>query len=76
MPTTFNVFRLGTFADLDTDDSNRQVEDAGLLEGKSFGSSTDPLYNQIQTFSPGGMAILAEPARIAMTTKEISTSSR
>ena len=53
MATTFNVFYLGTVADLDPIEGNNTAENAANILGTTFGSPTGPLYNQIQTFSPG-----------------------
>ena len=53
MATTFNVFYLGNFADLDTTEGNTLVENAAALVGQTAGSPSDPLFQNIQTLSPG-----------------------
>ncbi|MFW2542011.1 Hint domain-containing protein [Primorskyibacter sp. 2E107] len=54
MPTTFNVFNLGTFSQLDVNETDSVAENAGLLTGQTFGGPGNPLYNSIQTFAPAG----------------------
>lgn len=53
MATTFNVIYLGQQADLDTTDGNNTAENAGALEGLTFGGLGDPLANHIHQWSPG-----------------------
>ena len=53
MPTTFKVFSLGVQADLDTVEGNSVAENANALVGLTIGSAAAPLYNEIQTLSPG-----------------------
>jgi len=53
MATTFNVFYLGNFAEIDTVEGNSLAENAGVLVGETIGSSSDPLFRNIQTFAPG-----------------------
>ena len=42
-------FSLGNIADLDPDESNFDSENAGLLVGQSFGSSSNPISANIET---------------------------
>jgi Ca2+-binding RTX toxin-like protein len=44
MPSTFNWLYLGSVRDLDRDEGNTRVERSDDLEGRVFGSSSDPLY--------------------------------
>ena len=53
MTTTFNVFYLGTVPGLDPVEGNNTAENAASILGTTFGSPGGPLYNQIQTLSPG-----------------------
>jgi len=53
MPTTFTVFSLGNFADIDPIEGNNLAEDADLLEGLTFGGVGDALLNSAQTLTPG-----------------------
>lgn len=53
MTTTFSVFYLGTVAGLDPTEDNNIAENAASILGTTFGSPGGPLYNQIQTLSPG-----------------------
>ncbi|MHA6264747.1 Hint domain-containing protein [Arenibacterium sp. CAU 1754] len=53
MPTTFNVLYLGVQADIDTVEGNNNAEGAAALVGLTIGSVTDPLWEQIQSLSPG-----------------------
>lgn len=51
MPTTFSVLSLGQFADIDPNEGNNTAENASNLVGMSFGTSSDPLFNNEATFS-------------------------
>ncbi|SFJ40336.1 Hint domain-containing protein [Celeribacter neptunius] len=53
MSTTFDVFYLGTIGDLDPFESNSTAENAGTIVGSTFGTTTDPLHQQVHSFSPG-----------------------
>lgn len=55
MPTTFNVFFLGSTGNfwLDSTEGNSTVENAASLQGASVGSATNPLFSRIVQFSPG-----------------------
>ena len=48
---TFEVFYLGTMTDLDLDESNTASEYAEKLVGLTFGSDTDPLWQEITTLT-------------------------
>ncbi len=54
MATTFNVFNLGNFSELDVNESDGIVENADLLINQTFGDASAPLYNSINTFAPAG----------------------
>jgi len=51
--TTFDVIFLGVLADMDTVEGDLDAENAGALVGLTLGSNGDPLYDHIQSFSPG-----------------------
>ncbi len=53
LAATFDVFYLGTAADIDPTEGNSASENAGALVGTTFGSIAAPLFNQIQSFAPG-----------------------
>lgn len=53
MPTTFNVISLGTFASIDPTEGNTIAENASSLVGRTMGTVHDPLWEQVQQFSPG-----------------------
>ncbi|MGL5011676.1 MAG: Hint domain-containing protein [Paracoccaceae bacterium] len=53
MPTTFNVFFLGTLTDIDTTEGNTNAEGAAALNGLTFGGVSNALLNNAQVFSPG-----------------------
>jgi len=54
MPTTFDVFYLGTSGTfIDPTEGNSNAENAALLNGQTFGTSGTPLSGQVQEFSPG-----------------------
>lgn len=53
MPTTFNVFSLGVFADIDPTDGNTLAENAGVLVGTTIGGPGNALLNNAVTFAPG-----------------------
>ena len=53
MADTFGVFYLGNFASLDPTEGNNTAENAGALVNQTFGSATDPLYDDLQELSPG-----------------------
>ena len=53
MADRFNVFYLGNVASIDPTEGNSITENAASLQTQSFGSSTDPLYDNIQSMSPG-----------------------
>ncbi|QQA43993.1 Hint domain-containing protein [Pelagovum pacificum] len=54
MATTFNVFYLGNnFGSIDPTEGDSEAENASLLINRTYGSTSDPLYNRIQTLSPG-----------------------
>ncbi|SEK39244.1 Hint domain-containing protein [Roseovarius nanhaiticus] len=55
MPTTFNVFFLGSTGNfrLDPFEGNNTVENAAGLQGASSGSTANPLSSRIVEFSPG-----------------------
>jgi len=56
MPTTFTVFSLGNFADIDPTEGNNLAENAGLLVGETFGGVQDALLNSAVTLQPGTTA--------------------
>ncbi|WP_158623211.1 Hint domain-containing protein [Pseudorhodobacter sp. E13] len=45
------VFYLGTFADMDTNENDYVAENAGNLVGQKFGGSGAPLYNNIKSLT-------------------------
>ncbi|PPB80198.1 Ca2+-binding RTX toxin-like protein [Albidovulum inexpectatum] len=47
MPTTFKWIYLGTGPSIDPTEGNTQAENASSLVGRTFGTSTDPLYGRI-----------------------------
>lgn len=53
MPTTFNVFSLGTGPLIDPTEGDHTIENAGALVGNTYGSSGDPLFGRIKSLSPG-----------------------
>jgi len=53
MSTTFSVIYLGVLTDIDTVEGNYAAENADLLVGMKFGSTDDPLFGNIRTWSPG-----------------------
>lgn len=53
MSTTFDVFYLGTGALIDPTEGNNTSENAAALVGQTYGGTGDPLFNHVQTFSPG-----------------------
>lgn len=57
MATTFDVIYLGSFADLDPTEGNATTEDAALLVGSTFGSTSSPLANNIRTLVPVGTPV-------------------
>lgn len=48
---TMKAFYLGTFADMDVNESDFTAELASNMAGKTFGSGTDPLYNRINSLT-------------------------
>jgi len=52
MPTTFDLFYLGTGPVIDTVEGNQTSENHNALNGLSFGGGSDPLYQSVQTLSP------------------------
>ncbi len=53
MATTFNVIYLGTFATIDNVEGDALADNAAALNGTSVGSADQPLWKNIQSFSPG-----------------------
>ncbi|WP_172331587.1 Hint domain-containing protein [Mangrovicoccus sp. HB161399] len=53
MSTTFNVIYLGTFSTIDNTEGDQLAENASVLNGTSAGSADQPLWKNIQSFSPG-----------------------
>ena len=53
MATTFNWIYLGTAASIDPTEGNSNAENASILVGQTYGSTTAPLFDQGRTFSPG-----------------------
>lgn len=53
MSTTFKVFYLGSEVSIDPTEGNALSENAGALVGNTYGTTSSPLYDNIQTFSPG-----------------------
>ncbi|KNG93848.1 Hint domain-containing protein [Pseudaestuariivita atlantica] len=53
MPTTFNVISLGNYAAIDPTEGNTQSENASSLVGLTFGNLENPLWEQVQSLSPG-----------------------
>jgi hypothetical protein len=45
---TFKAIYIGTFSDMDPDETNWTSENANALVGMRFGSNQDPLYQQIE----------------------------
>lgn len=45
---TFKAIYIGTFSDMDPDETNWTSENANALVGMSFGSNQNPLYQQIE----------------------------
>lgn len=62
MATTFDVIYLGVLADMDTTEGDQDAEGAGNLVGLTLGSSGDPLFDHIQSFSPGSTGYSADDA--------------
>lgn len=62
MATTFDVIYLGVLADMDTTEFNNDAEGAGDLVGLTLGSSGDPLFDHIQSFSPGSTGYSGDDA--------------
>ncbi|MBE1291273.1 MAG: hypothetical protein GJ677_02165 [Rhodobacteraceae bacterium] len=54
MATTFDVFYLGTFAELDPIEGNRTSENADSLVGEVIGGASDPLSGNVRTLSQYG----------------------
>lgn len=48
---TMEVFYLGSFADMDTNENDFVAENAGNLVGQTFGGSGAPLYNNIKSLT-------------------------
>ncbi|WP_108259351.1 Hint domain-containing protein [Mangrovicoccus ximenensis] len=53
MATTFDVIYLGTFATIDNVEGNALADNAAALNGLTVGSADQPLWKNIQSFSPG-----------------------
>lgn len=53
MPTTFNVISLGKFALIDPTEGNTTAENASALVGRTFGDLWNPLWEDVQSLSPG-----------------------
>lgn len=53
MADRYSVFYLGNVDSIDPTEGNSVTENAALLQSQSFGSSGDPLYDNVQTLSPG-----------------------
>ncbi|SFI90109.1 Hint domain-containing protein [Celeribacter neptunius] len=53
MSTTFDVLYLGTGPALDPTEGNESAENAAALVGTTVGSSGTPLYDNVESFSPG-----------------------
>lgn len=53
MATTFDVFYLGTGPSIDPTEGDSVSENASVLVGLTYGTSSDPLVNHIGSFSPG-----------------------
>jgi hypothetical protein len=53
MPTTFNVFYLGMLPVLDPTEGNLLAENNLALQGMTFGSVGDPLFNSAAVLTPG-----------------------
>ena len=54
MPTTYDTIFLGTGPEIDPTEGNTTAENEAALVGLTFGSSTDPLYDNVGTLSPFG----------------------
>lgn len=54
MATTFDVFYLGTAADIDPTEGNYISENASVLVGNTYGEIGDPLLNHTQSFTSSG----------------------
>jgi Ca2+-binding RTX toxin-like protein len=52
MPTTFDLFYLGTGPEIDTIEGNNTSENHNALNGLSYGGESDPLALNVQTLSP------------------------
>ncbi|MGB7317496.1 MAG: hemolysin, partial [Planktotalea sp.] len=48
---TFEAFYLGVFSDLDPNEGNFQAENSSSLLGQTFGASTAPLYDSIDSLT-------------------------
>ncbi|MFN3663539.1 Hint domain-containing protein [Yoonia sp.] len=55
MATTFNVFYLGVHAIIDPIEGNQIAENASALVGLTVGDASNPLFNNLQTLSPGSV---------------------
>ncbi len=53
MSTTFQAIYLGTYSDFDPFEGDSTAEYANTIVGWTFGSSGDPLYSHVQTWTPG-----------------------
>ena len=53
MATTFDVIFLGTAVDLDLLEGGTTAGNAGAIVGTTFGSSGDPLHENVHSWSPG-----------------------
>lgn len=53
MATTFNVISLGVQTLIDPTEGNTTAENASSLVGLTFGDVRDPLWENVQSFSPG-----------------------
>ncbi len=53
MATIFDVIFLGSATDLDPTEGDTNAENAGAITGTTFGGGGDPLYGNIQSWSPG-----------------------
>ena len=54
--STFNVFYLGNTAPIDVIEGGNTADNANVIVGDTFGSTSDPLAANVQTFAPGSVS--------------------
>lgn len=74
MPTTFNVIYLGNHTEIDPIEGNSNSENASALVGQTFGSATDPLFAEVQSFSPGTTGFASGTTGVSATAYDTNSS--